>query len=83
MRYPCGVVHMGAVRECWHEGSSREYLHIYIYMLFIFCRYANHNCDRLKTNRIRLVIYRERRKLYHATGANPVSPKLFGNCSSL
>ena len=24
--------------------------------------------------------HRERRKLCHATGANPVSPKLFGNC---
>src|SRR6185312_16772599 len=71
MRYPCGVGHMGAVRECWHEGSSREDL--YIFMLFISCRYANPDFDRLRTNRIRLNIYRERRNLCQATGANPVS----------
>ena len=29
----------GAVRECWHEGSSCEYS--YIYMLCIFYRYTN------------------------------------------
>ena len=26
MRYPCGVGHMGAVRECWHEGSRSGYI---------------------------------------------------------
>ena len=26
MRYPCGVGHMGAVRECWHEGSGSGYI---------------------------------------------------------
>src|SRR6185312_5292233 len=78
MRYPCGVGHMGAVRECWHERSSRGYS--CIYMLCIFCRYTNRDYVKLRTNRIRLNIYRERRNLCHATGANPVSPKLFGSC---
>ena len=78
MRYPCGVGHMGAVRECWHEGSSHEYL--YMYMLPILCRYANHDYDKLRMSSIRLVIYRERRNLCHTTGADPVSPKLFGSC---
>ena len=78
MRYPRGVEHMGAVRECWHEGSSRGYS--YIYMLCIFCRYTNRDYVKLRTVRIRLDIYRERRNLCHATGANPVSPKLFGSC---
>ena len=49
-------------------------------MLFISCRYANPDFDRLRMNRIRLNIYRERRNLCQATGANPASPKLFGNC---
>ena len=26
MRYPCGVGHMWAVRECWHEGSRSGYI---------------------------------------------------------
>jgi len=38
MRYPCGVGHMGAVRVCWHEGSSRGYIYVYH---VIFCRYTN------------------------------------------
>ena len=49
-------------------------------MLSILCRYANPDFDRLRTNRIRLNIYRERRNLCQAPGANPVSPKLFGSC---
>ena len=55
-------------------------IYIYLFMLFISCRYANPDFDRLRTNRIRLNIYRERRNLCQATGANPVSPKLFGSC---
>ena len=61
-------------------GTKGPVVNIYIYMLFIFCKYANPDCDRLRTSSIRLVIYRERRNLCHATGANPVSPKLFGSC---
>ena len=75
---PTSKGHMGAIRECWHEGSSCEYS--YIYMLCIFCRYTNRDYVKLRTVRIRLDIYRERRNLCHATGANPVSPKLFGSC---
>ena len=26
MHYPCGVGHMGAVGECWHEGSRSGYI---------------------------------------------------------
>ena len=26
MHYPCGVGHIGAVRECWHEGSRSGYI---------------------------------------------------------
>ena len=26
MRYPCGVGHIGAIRECWHEGSRSGYI---------------------------------------------------------
>ena len=26
MRCPCDVGHMGAVRECWHEGSRSDYI---------------------------------------------------------
>ena len=55
-------------------------IYIYLFMLFISCRYANPDFDRLRTNRTRLNIYRERRNLCQATGANPVSPKLFGSC---
>ena len=50
----------GAVRECWHEGSSRGYS--YIYMLCISCRYTNRDYVKLRTVRFRLDIYRERRK---------------------
>ena len=32
-------------------------IYIYLFMLFIFCRYANPDFDRLRTNRIRLNIY--------------------------
>jgi len=78
MRYPCGVGHMGAVRECWHDGSSREYS--YLYMLCIFCRYTNRDYVKLRTVIIWLNIYMERHNLCYATGANPVSPKLFGSC---
>ena len=45
-----------------------------IYALSIFCSYTNHDYVRSV-----LDIYRERRKLWQATSANPVSPKLFGN----
>ena len=48
--------------------------------LSIFCRYTNHDYVKIRTDRTRLDIYRERCKLCHATGANPVSPNLFGNC---
>ena len=61
-------------------GTKGPVVNIYIYMLFIFCRYANPDCDRLRTNIIRVVIYRERRNLCQTTGANPVSTKLFGSC---
>ena len=61
-------------------GTKGPVVNIYIFMLFISCRYANPDFDRLRMNRIRLNIYRERRNLCHATGANPVSPKLFGSC---
>ena len=63
-----------------NDGTKGPVVNIYIYMLPILCRYANHDGDRLKTNRIQLNIYRERRNLCYATGANPVSPKLFGSC---
>ena len=36
-------------------------IYIYLFMLFISCRYANPDFDRLRTNRIRLNIYREGR----------------------
>ena len=26
MHYSCGIGHMGAVRECWHEGSRSGYI---------------------------------------------------------
>ena len=26
MCYPCGVGHMGTVRECWYEGSRSGYI---------------------------------------------------------
>ena len=61
-------------------GTKGLVVNIYIFMLSILCRYTDHDCDRLRTNRIWLVIYRERRNLCQATGADPVSPKLFGNC---
>ena len=77
MRYTCGVGHMGPFMNA---GTKGPVVNIYIYMLTILCRYANPDFDRLITNRIRLNIYRERRNLCHATGANPVSPKLFGSC---
>ena len=36
MRYSCGVGHMGAVRECWHEGSRSGYI------LCVFLQETNH-----------------------------------------
>ena len=36
MRYPCGVGHMGAVRECWHEGSKSGYI------LYVLLQETNH-----------------------------------------
>ena len=37
MRYPCGVGYMGAVRECWHEGSRSGYISVSVF----FCRNTN------------------------------------------
>ena len=33
MCYPCGVGHMGTVRECWHEGSRSGYISVYCVLL--------------------------------------------------
>ena len=62
-------------------GTKGPVVNIYIYICCSFSyRYANPDFDRLRTNRIRLNIYRERRNLCQAIGANPVSPKLLGSC---
>jgi len=37
--------HMGAVRVCWHEGSSRGYIYVYH---VIFCRYTNKRLRQLE-----------------------------------
>ena len=37
MRYPCGVGHMGAIRECWHEESRSGYI------LCVFLQETNHD----------------------------------------
>ena len=58
----------------------QSWIFIYICMLCICCRYTNRDYVKLRTVRIRLDIYRERRNLCQSTGANPVSPKLFGSC---
>ena len=55
MRYPCGVGHMGAVRVCWHEGSSRGYMHIYVYHVN-FCRYTNKRTRKLRRVEIDYII---------------------------
>ena len=51
-----------------HGGCSwvlarrvQSWIFIYIYMLYIFCRYTNRDFVKIRTVRIRLDIYRERR----------------------
>ena len=55
MRYPCGVGHMGAVRVCWHEGSSRGYMYISVYHV-VLCRYTNKRTRKLSRVEIDYII---------------------------